>query len=115
MNEAKKIAIHINMLEDSLYHLHTFAHALKEHNNHKAAAVFSDAENTIKKEITELKNKYKETDLPKIAPWEKPSPAYSHPSSLLMDAHYQISEAEAKAIVEKMNQNHEDSLKHYSG
>jgi hypothetical protein len=106
MSEARDIANKINILEDSLYYFQTFAHALKEHHNDQAAAVFSDAAQRTQKEIDKLLEKIDGKTLPKIAPWEKPHPEYEHPSSLLMDADCQVSEEEAKAIVGKMTANH---------
>lgn len=105
MSEARDLAARIEMLEDALYYFQTFAHALKTHNNAKAAAVFSDAAQKVQKELDTLMAKADGKNLPKIAPWEKLHPAYEHPASLLLDAHDQMSAAEAEAIARKMLEN----------
>ena len=95
------------MIEESIYHTQTIAHVLKTHHNQIAAKVFLDA---LKQFGTELEIVAKHTQNKQISvipPWEKPYPEYTHPSLLLLDAHYQMSEEEAAEIVTAISNIHQ--------
>lgn len=111
---AEVIATINELIEESVYHTETFAHALQAHRNQKAAEVFLHAVDQFKKEL-ELVRKYREDiQVSTIAPWEVPHAEYMHPSVLLMDAHYLMTEEEAWNIIDKMIKIHQDFYVHLS-
>lgn len=96
------------MIEESAYHTETFAHVLEVHHNSKAAKVFLLASEQFKAELAMIKEDVGNVEMPTIPPWEIPYPEYIHPSSLLVDAHYLMTEVEASNIVESMVKIHQE-------
>ena len=94
------------MIEESIYHTETFAHALKTHHNDKAAKVFYLACEQFKAEQAIVLRDAQNIDLPNIPPWEPPFPEYQQPSVLLLHANYLMSEAEAWKIINTMVEIH---------
>lgn len=90
------------MIDETIYHTHTFAQALRSHNNEKAAKVFFLAFEQFKAEKEIVAEHAQNSDLPEIPPWELPFPEYQHPSSHLTDAHYQMTESEAREAIARM-------------
>lgn len=97
-----------DMIEESAYHTETFAHVLEVHHNSKAAKVFLLASEQFNAELAMIKEDVGNVEMPTIPPWETPYPEYIHPSSLLLDAHYLMTEVEAWAIVKNMIKIHQD-------
>lgn len=87
-----------NMIDESMYHTRTFAHALKSHGNDKAAEVFFLAFEQFSTQKEIVAEHAEEHDLPVIPPWETLFPEYMHPSTHLTDAHYLMTEEEARKI-----------------
>lgn len=102
------LAVLNEMIEESIYHTETFAHALKTHHNHKAAEVFSHASKQFHSELRIVIEHTQNRQISNIPPWEKPYPEYTHPSFLLLDAHYLMSEPEAVKIITAMIEIHKD-------
>lgn len=96
------------MIEESVYHTETFAYTLKIHHNDNAAAIFTHACKQFRADQAIVMNETVSMELPSIPPWEKPFPNYQHPSSLLMNAHYLMNEAEAREIINSMTMIHQD-------
>ena len=90
------------MIDESIYHMQTFAHTLKVHHNDRAAKVFFLASEQFKIEQEMVVKHDQNIDLPTIPPWETPYPEYQHPSSLLIHADYLMTEAEAWKTVNSM-------------
>ncbi|MBT8348917.1 MAG: hypothetical protein HKP62_05680, partial [Sulfurovum sp.] len=80
---------------------------LKIHHNHKAAEIFSDASKQFNNELEIVIEHTQNRQISNIPPWEKPYPEYTHPSLLLLDAHYLMSESEAYKIVDAMVKIHQ--------
>lgn len=99
------------MIEESIYHTETFSHALKVHHNDKAAKVFHRICEQFKAEQRIVLKDTLLVDLPDIAPWEVPYEGYQHPSSVLTDAHYLMSESEAWKVMHGMIENHHSFYK----
>ena len=53
-------------------------------------------------------NNILDADLPDIPPWEVPYAEYQHPSSVLMNANYLMSESEAWKLMDQMIDIHND-------
>jgi len=96
------------MIEESVYHTETFAYTLKIHHNDNAATIFTHACKQFRADQAIVMNETVSMELPSIPPWEKPFPNYQHPSSLLMNAHYLMNEAEAREIINSMTMIHQD-------
>ena len=90
------------MIEESIYHTETIAHVLKIHHNQRAAEVFLDALKQFNIELETVVKHTQNKQISDIPPWEKPYPEYIHPSLLLLDAHYLMSESEAVKIITEM-------------
>ncbi|HSR73335.1 MAG TPA: hypothetical protein VLL31_00700 [Sulfurovum sp.] len=90
------------MIDETMYHTQTFAHALRLHDNEKAAKVFFLAFEQFKAEKVIVAKHTQNSDLQTIPPWEIPFPEYQHPSSHLTDVHYQMTETEAIKAIERM-------------
>lgn len=105
---ARLLAMVNTVIKESIYHTQTFAHALKIHHNDKAANVFLLACEQFIAEQVIVMNHAKNIDLPNIPPWEAPYPEYRHPSSLLIDAHYAMSEDEARKLTDEMIEIHDN-------
>jgi len=91
-----------DMLDETIYHMQTFAHTLKAHHNDKAAKVFFLACEQFKTEQEIAVKHAQNIDLPTIPPWEIPFPEYQHPSSLLIHTDYLMTESEAWKIISAM-------------
>ena len=94
------------MIEESIYHTETFAHSLKVHHNDKAAKVFHLMCEQFKAEQNIVLNYTLDIDLPNIPPWEVPHAGYQHPSSVLIDADYLMSELQAWKLMNEMIEIH---------
>jgi len=94
------------MIDESMYHMQTFAHTLKVHHNDKAAKVFFLACEQFRTEQEIVVKHAQNTDLPMIPPWKTPYPEYQHPSSLLIHADYLMTESEAWKIISAMIEIH---------
>ena len=75
-------ALH-NMIDETMYHMKTFAHTLEVHHNKEAAQIFSLAYEQFKKEEEIVTSHSRTKDLPNIAPWETFYSDYIHPSEVL--------------------------------
>lgn len=111
---AEVLAVINEMIEESVYHTETFAHALQTHRNKKAANIFLDAAEQFKNELEIISKYSKDVQYSDIAPWEVPHAEYTHPSVLLMDAHYLIDVEEARKIIDEMIKIHKDLYVHLS-
>ncbi len=98
----------IAMIEESIYHTETFAYSLEVHHNDKAAKVFYLICEQFKAELHIVLNNLPDADLPHIPPWEVPYAEYQHPSSVLMNANYLMSESEAWKLMDQMIDIHND-------
>ncbi len=94
------------MIEESIYYTDTFAHSLKVHHNDKAAKVFDLNCEQFKAEQNIVLNYTINVDLPNIPPWEVPYAGYQHPSSVLIDATYLMTESEAWKLMSGMIEIH---------
>lgn len=104
-----EIIVIINeMIEESVYHTKTFAHALEAHHNRKAANVFLHVADQFIHELQIVSKYSSDVQLSKNPPWELPHADYMHPSLLLMDAHYLMDEEEAWKIMDGMIKIHQD-------
>ncbi|HEY9189825.1 MAG TPA: hypothetical protein VIM88_03075 [Sulfurovum sp.] len=92
----------IEMIDETLYHTQTFAHALRSHNNEQAASVFFLACEQFETEKEIVAEHTQNDGLPSIPPWEMPFPEYQHPSSHLTEAHYLMTENEARKATERL-------------
>lgn len=92
----------IEMIDETVYHTHTFAHTLRSHSNDQAAKVFFLAYEQFKTEKEIVSEHARNFDLPKIPPWEVPFPEYQHPSSHLTEAHYEMTENDAREAIGRM-------------
>jgi len=95
-----------NMIDESMYHTQTFAHALRSHGNDKAAEVFFLAFEQFSSQKEIVEEHAQKHVLPVIPPWEIPFPEYQHPSTHLTDAHYLMTEEEARKAAEVMIRSH---------
>lgn len=100
------------MIEESVYHTETFAHALQVHRNRKAANIFLYVADQFKKELQIVSKYGVGVQLLHTPPWQSPHDEYMHPSSLLTDAHHLMSEEEAWKMVDKMVKIHQNFYKH---
>ena len=96
------------MIEESIYHTETFAHSLEVHHNDKAAKVFYLICEQFKAEQHIVLNNILDADLPDIPPWEVPYVEYQHPSSVLMNANYLMTESDAWKLMHQMIDIHND-------
>lgn len=94
------------MIEESIYHTETFAYSLKVHHNDKAAKVFDLICEQFKAEQNIVLKHTLNIDLPNIPPWEVPYVEYQHPSSVLIDADYLMSESKAWKLMNEMIEIH---------
>lgn len=94
------------MIEESIYHTDTFAHSLKVHHNDKAAKVFDLICEQFKNEQKIVLKYTSDFDLPNIPPWEVPYIGYQHPSTVLTDANYLMSESEAWKLTHELIEIH---------
>ncbi len=94
------------MIEESIYHTETFAHTLKVHHNDKAAKVFHLICAQFKEEQKIVLEHVLHVDLPNIPPWEVPYEGYQHPSSVLINANYLMTESEAWRLMHDMIEIH---------
>ncbi|MDD2451106.1 hypothetical protein [Sulfurovum sp.] len=104
---AEVLSIINEMIEETVYHTETFAHALQIHRNPKAAEVFLQAVEQFETERKILDRYAQGIVLSSNPPWESPHAVYTHPAHVLMDAHYLISEEEAWKVIEKIVQIHQ--------
>jgi len=105
---AQVLAVIHEMIEESAYHTETFAHVLEAHHNSEAAKVFFLASEQFNTELAILSEDVENTKMPNIPPWDIAYPEYIHPSSLLVDAHYLMTEDEAWEVVQSMIKVHQD-------
>lgn len=94
------------MIEESIYHSETLANSLKAHHNDKAAKVFDRICEQFKAEQNIVLSHTLNTDLPNIPPWEVPYVGYQHPSSVLIDVNYLMSELQAWKLMNEMIEIH---------
>jgi len=94
------------MIEESIYYTETFSHSLKVHHNDKAAKVFDLICEQFKAEQNIVLNHTLDIDLPNIPPWEVPHAEYQHPSSVLTEASYLMSESQAWELMDGMIEIH---------
>ena len=94
------------MIEESIYHTETFAHSLEVHHNDKAAKVFHLISKQFKAEQNIVLKHTLNIDLPNIPPWEVPYAEYQHPSSVLINTDYLISESQAWKLMNEMIEIH---------
>lgn len=94
------------MIEESIYHTETFAYTLNVHHNDKAAKVFHLICEQFKAEQGIVLNCMLNVDLPTIPPWEVPYVGYIHPSSVLINANYLMTESEAWGLMRELIEIH---------
>jgi len=94
------------MIDETMYHMQTFAHTLEVHHNKEVAQIFSVAYEQFKIEHEIICSHMGTRDLPTIAPWETPYPDYQHPSEVLSEVDYLSTQEEAWTTIHKVNQNH---------
>ncbi|HEO98812.1 MAG: hypothetical protein JW682_06830 [Campylobacterales bacterium] len=104
---AEVLSIINEMIEETVYHTETFAHALQIHRNSIAAEVFLQAVEQFENEQKILEKYLPEIGVSCNPPWEVPHEAYTHPAHVLMDAHYLISGKEAWKVIEEIVQIHQ--------
>lgn len=90
------------MIEESIYHCQTFAHALRTHHNSAAAEVFESLLPHLKAEQHFVLDKLNGMKLPSIPPWEIPHPEYEHPAMHLFNAHYEMTSDQAWSLVQSL-------------
>ena len=73
------------MIDETMYHMQTFAHTLEAHHNKKASEIFSFFYQQVKSEQEMIQSYIGTKDLPSIAPWETVYPGYKHPSEVLSE------------------------------
>ncbi|MDD3591096.1 MAG: hypothetical protein PHO65_00445 [Sulfurovum sp.] len=95
------------MIEETLYHTETFAHALQIHRNAIAAEVFLQAVKQFENEQKILEKYVRGIAFSCNPPWEVPHAAYTHPAQILMDVDYLISKEEARKVIEEIVQIHQ--------
>jgi hypothetical protein len=103
-------ALH-SMIDETIYHMKTFAHTLEVHHNNEVAKIFSFAHAQFQKEESILFSHSKNKTLPTLPPWEMPYPNYQHPSELLSEIDYLISPIEAWQTVHHVVEIHQDFYK----
>lgn len=94
------------MLDETMYHMQTFAHTLEVHHNKEVAHIFSLVCEQFKREQEIVSSHIGTKDLPTIAPWETPYTDYQHPSEVLSEIDYLSTQEEAWKTIHKVSQNH---------
>jgi hypothetical protein len=106
-NFAWVVATASEMIEETLYHCDTFAHALRAHHNIAAAEVFETFSPALSEELDIVLQALKNVELPRIPPWEIPHLDYDHPASNLMErTHYLMTPVEAHQLINDMIRTH---------
>lgn len=101
-----------DMVEESLYHCHTFAMTLEAHHNPTAAELFKAFLPKLETERALIEQASKGIQLPPIPPWEVPHLEYQHPAPSLMNAHYLTSETEAWKTLDELIRVHSCFYEH---
>lgn len=96
------------MIDETMYHMQTFAHTLDVHHNKEAAQIFSFSYEQFKKENEIVWSCIGAKELPTIAPWETPYPHYQHPSEVLSEIDYLSTQEDVWKTIHKVNQIHID-------
>lgn len=96
------------MIDETMYHMQTFAHTLEVHHNKKASEIFACVYQQVKGEHEMIQSYIATKDLPSIAPWETVYPGYKHPSEVLNEIDYLSTQAEAWKAVDQVSQIHSD-------
>ncbi len=96
------------MLDETMYHMQTFAHTLEVHHNKEVAQIFFLVYEQFKREEEIVSSHIGTRDLPTIAPWETPYPDYQHPSEVLSEVDYLSTQEEAWKTIHNVSQNHKD-------
>ena len=96
------------MIDETIYHMKTFAHTLDVHHNTEVADIFAHAYEQFKKEEALLVSYVGEKSLPTIAPWDTLYPDYQHPSEVLGGTDYLMTVEEAWKAIEQISQIHKD-------
>lgn len=96
------------MIDETMYHMQTFAHTLEVHHNKKAADIFSFVYQQFKSEQEMIQPYIGTKNLPNIAPWETVYPGYKHPSDVLSDIDYLSTQKEAWKTIDQVSQIHRD-------
>ncbi len=94
------------MIDETMYHMQTFAHTLEVHHNKEVAHIFSLVYEQFKREQEIVSSHIGTINIPIIAPWETPYPDYQHPSEVLSETDYLSTQEEAWKTIHKMSQNH---------
>ena len=100
-------ALHM-MIDETMYHMQTFAHTLEVHHNKKAAEIFSCVYQQFKREEEMIHSYIGTKDLPTIPPWERLYPDYTHPSEVLSEIDYLSTREEAWKTIDQVGQIHRD-------
>ncbi len=96
------------MIDETMYHMKTFAHTLEVHHNKKAAQIFSFVYQQFKKEEEMIHSYTGGKDLPSIPPWETVYPGYNHPSEVLSEIDYLSTQEEVWKTIDQVSQIHMD-------
>ena len=100
-------ALH-NMIDETMYHMKTFAHTLEVHHNKEAAQIFSLAYVQFQKEEEIVTSHSSTKNLPTIAPWETFYSGYVHPSEVLGETDYLMTQEEAWKAIGQISRIHTD-------
>jgi hypothetical protein len=96
------------MIDETMYHMQTFAYTLEVHHNKKAAEIFSFVYQQFKREEEMVQSHIGNKDLPTIPPWQTVYPYYKHPSDVLSEIDYLSTQEEAWKTIDQVSQIHMD-------